>query len=500
MSRDLDYELALPNPASLIQSLRAFGYDISTAIADLIDNSITANSSRIDVVFDWNDAKPWIAIVDDGCGMCEEELLEAMRLGSQSPLDIRDDNDLGRFGLGLKTASLSQCRRLTVATKFGEEVSVRVWDLDVVTEENEWVLLKRGSETVDALIRDKFQTLDHGTIVLWEKIDRIFDAENFENEDCQDAFLSEIRSVKTHIAQTFSDFMIGADGIAISVNGILVEPWDPFMLHSKFTTRLPSETLWGNGSSITVHTYILPHPNKLTPSEFKIYAGPRGWVDQQGFYIYRNKRLIISGEWLFEEIQKKEQYKLARVRVDIGNDVDTEWKIDVKKSVAVPPISLQKELLRIGQAAQRESSRIFKHRGKRLARSVKVEKKFVWHQFVRNGKIGYSINRDHPLVKQALDLDTTGSINSLLELIEETIPVPTIISDYSEKSEQMLSPYEGKNVEAFEESLDRLYAMYINVLGMQPVEAIRQIAGTEPFIYAPELVALYCERKGISYE
>ena len=494
------YEEAQPRPSSLIQSLRAFGYDIATAIADLIDNSITAKSTQIEIIFDWNYGEPWIAIVDNGMGMSSDELLESMRLGSQNPLDVRNADDLGRFGLGLKTASFSQCKQLTVASKKNTQLSVRCWDLDLVTETNQWRLLVEGSRVCEKIIRSKLNSIEHGTVVLWEKIDRIIPADAVGDEDYQDAFLAYLESVRDHIAKTYSDFMFGHNKIHFKINGLDIEPWDPFMQTSALTTRMPTEILWANGKQVTIQSYILPHPNKLTPDQFKTYAGSRGWVDQQGFYIYRNRRLIVAGEWLFDNLPKKEQYKLARVRIDIGNEADMEWKIDVKKSVAVPPVSIQKELLRIASAAQRESSKVFRHRGKRMARSAKVEKKYIWHQFVRDGKLGYNINKEHPIIKSLLDDDKTGRVLQLIELIEETVPVPTIISDYSEQPENMLSPFEGKGLDDCEALLDSLFQTYVTTLNFSPTDAIQQIVNTEPFIYIPEVVVLYCERKGISYE
>ena len=181
-----DYELANPNAASLIQSLRAFGYDISTAIADLIDNSITANAREISIRFDWNSNDPFISIADDGHGMTECELFEAMKTGSKNPLEIRDERDLGRFGLGLKTASFSQCKRLTVASKTKESaVSVRCWDLDIVNETNEWILLKKVTNTADRIIAEYFSDKSNGTVVVWEKLDKIVPDECMNDAEYQ---------------------------------------------------------------------------------------------------------------------------------------------------------------------------------------------------------------------------------------------------------------------------------------------------------------------------
>lgn len=495
-----EYELANPNAASLMQSLRAFGYDISTAIADLIDNSITAQANIISIYFEWNNGNPWISIADNGYGMSESELYEAMKTGGKNPLDERPADDLGRFGLGLKTASFSQCKRLTVASKRkDEDVHVRCWDLDIVTDENAWILLKSASDNANQLIDQYFTNCECGTIVIWEKLDRIVPGTSINDEEYQNAFLSYAKAVKEHIAVVFSAYMHGAKKVQFFLNERAVQMWDPFMTDSTYTTRMPSETLFVNGYEVKVRPYILPHQSKLSVEEFNQNAGLHGWNAQQGFYIYRNNRLIVVGNWLIPGMEKLEQYRLARIRVDIGNETDSEWNIDVRKSTAIPPICIQKEMKRIALVAQRESSKIYRHRGKKLARTGKKEQSFVWHQNVRHGKLGYEINRDHPIIKNMLQTDEGNNIRQLINLIEETIPVPMIISDYSEKSKEMLNPFEGRSTDEFDGMIKTLYDMYLS-FGCSPEEAIENIAGTEPYIYSPEKVAVFCEKEGIIVE
>lgn len=495
-----DFEYANPDAASLMQSLRAFGYDISTAVADLIDNSITAKASRINIQFEWNNGNPWISIADNGYGMSEEELFIAMKAGSKNPLAARSEDDLGRFGLGLKTASFSQCKRLTVASKkVDDAVYVRCWDLDLVSEQNEWILLKTSSNDAANVFSDYFRTNNCGTVVIWEKIDRIIPEEYIDNEQYQEAFLNYAQAVKSHIAMVFSAYMHGHRKIEFSLNGRAIELWDPFMSDNPLTTNLPTETVYVKGHEVLIKPYILPHQNKLTSEEYSKYAGQNGWNAQQGFYIYRNKRLIVAGDWLIPGMEKLDPYRLARISIDIGNETDSEWNIDVRKSTAVPPVSIQNEIKRIAVAAQRESAKVYRHRGKKIARKAKKERAYVWHQNLRNGKIGYAINRDHPIVKQMLDSAMGKQVRALLDLIEETVPVPMIISDYSEKPDEMLDPYEGKKKDSFDGMIEEMYKLFREV-GYSPEEAVQNIAGTEPFIYSPDKVALFCEKEGINYE
>lgn len=496
---DCDYEKDAPHAAALIQSMRAFGYDIKTAVADLIDNSLTAGADKVWVRFDWNDGHPWISIADNGNGMTEDELVEAMRPGSKNPLEERENDDLGRFGLGLKTASFSQCRKFTVGTKTGEEtVHKRRWDLDILSKMNDWILLKDGSDTANRVVNEFFDSHNHGTIVVWEDLDRIIPDEHIQDESYQEAFLRYGSEVESHIAEVFSDFMFGLPGkhkVQMFINDNLIEPWDPFMTDCHPSgEQQPQEIFFIHGHEVTVRPYVLPHRSKITAADYEKYAGVRGWTAQQGFYIYRNHRMIVSGSWLLPGMQKKEQYKLARIRIDIDNGQDKEWSIDVKKSTAVPPVSKQAELKRIAIATQRLSSQVFRHRGKKLARSSKTSQTFLWSQRIKDKKIGYAINRSHPFIQQLLKSDVKKEVEQLLKMLEETIPVPAIISDYSEHADKMMQPLDGMDDSDLKKAMEELYQIYVDG-GMTSEEAIQGIASIEPFIYKPEIVETFKEEK-----
>lgn len=501
---DCSYEYDAPHASSLVQSLRAFGYDIKTAAADLIDNSLTAGAERIWIVFEWNDGRPWIAIEDDGSGMSEQELVEAMRPGSRNPEDERESSDLGRFGLGLKTASFSQCRKFTVGSRREDgSLNERCWDLDVISKMNDWILLKKGSETSSQVIQEFFCQVDHGTAVVWENLDRIIPEEHIEDEDYQQAFIRYAEEVKFHVAAVFSDFMLGFPGrrrVRIFINGNQIEPWDPFMTgQHPGGEQQPKEDFFINGHEVTVCPYILPHRSKLSADDYEKYAGEKGWTAQQGFYLFRNHRMIVSGNWLLPGMQKKEQYKLARIRIDIDNGQDKEWSIDVKKSMAVPPVSKQEELRRIAIATQRLSAQVFRHRGKKITRTSRQDKTYFWHQRIRDGKIGYEINRNHPFVKKLLNSEMKPEIQQLLRMLEETIPVPAIISDYSENADQMLTPFEGTAIADLQKAMEAVYET-VTAGGMSQEEAIAYIASTEPFMYKPDMVELFKEEKENSHE
>ena len=164
-------EQSPPSARALVASMRALGYELETAISDLIDNSIFAGARTIHISWAWNDGDPWVLIADDGKGMTEAELRTAMKPGSQDPGAARDARDLGRFGLGLKTASWSQCKLMTVLTKVPDgAVSQRQWDLDLVEKRDEWLLvLDVGQKTRRKLIKT-LSGFRSGTAVLWQPL------------------------------------------------------------------------------------------------------------------------------------------------------------------------------------------------------------------------------------------------------------------------------------------------------------------------------------------
>lgn len=482
----VDYDIAEPNAPAMMQSLRAFGYDLATAIADIIDNSLTAQAKNIWVSFEWNDGAPEISITDDGNGMSEEELRNAMRPSSQNPKEQRKESDLGRFGLGLKTASLSQCKILTVYSKRIEtEIACRCWDLDFVEHENAWALLKQypGEDSHTAPL---LNTLGHGTIVRWNNIDRIFgpgqDTENIRHKN----FLDKIDHVKKHLSMVFHRYMTGPKKINISVNERHLEPWDPFLLYEEATQALAEDPLIYKGEKVSVSPYVLPHRSKLSEEGMERGGGIRGWNDQQGFYIYRKKRMIVAGSWL-GLFQKEEHFKLARILIDIPNSMDEDWNLDVRKAQAFPPPELRSDLQRIAKVTRKKASNIYRHRGKVVQRRQTDQKNFLWKHKIRDGKYSYVINRDYPLIKKAFEekgLDKPNLL-TLLRLIEETVPTPHIIITNAEQPDSYASPFEKASQEVVD--IARTVFSAYQKDGLTKEEAINRLLITEPFNLYPEL-------------
>jgi len=448
------FDIVNPGAASMIESLRAYGYSLNTAIADLIDNSISAGACNIWIHLHWRGDLSWISIADDGSGMDEETLRNAMRPGSNNPLDERSESDLGRFGLGLKTASFSQCRSLTVASKIkGSETSLRRWDLDYVGKHNEWRLLKDARDGSEERLT-KLNSLEHGAVVLLENLDRLCSKQNANDEAQRRKFFSRIDSLSQHISMVFHRFMQGRDGLNIFINGCgedhKLEPWDPFLSAKDATSRQPEETKKFHAGVIRTQGYVLPHKDKLGNEDHEKAAGPGGWNDQQGFYVYRNKRLLVAGSWLGlggrrHGWTKEEHYKLARIKVDIPNNMDSDWQIDVKKSAAVPPPLVAEWLEDYAGHVRKEAREVFSHRGKHGQRTQAKEVARLWKTGIRSGSQVYKIDRQSEIVHGVLEQSggLRQDIEALLRLLEETVPVQQIWLDMAEHSERSNEPMGG---------------------------------------------------------
>jgi hypothetical protein len=490
--KNLEYDLAEPLAGALIQSLRAFGYDLSTAIADLIDNSITAGANSIDLEFFWNGAQSYFLIADDGVGMTEERLIQAMRPGSQSPLEKRDDKDLGRFGLGLKTASFSQAKKLTVASKRDGCTSVRCWDLDFVTETGQWCLLRSGSAVFVEQILPRLHEVSQGTIVVWEAMDRVIpEGTDTQNSLARDQFYERMEHVSRHLEMTFHRFLRpepGQKALKIRVQGHELKAWDPYLSGESAHRLLTEESVRIFGTSLTVVPHILPHKSKLKPEVFDRAAGPKGWNAQQGFYVYRNRRLLVAGSWLgLKSLRQDEHCKLARILIDIPNHMDDLWGIDVKKSRAYPPLAVRDALARIATKTRSEAEKVYRSRGGRLQTVAEHKIVTLWESHLRNRRVSYRLNRGHPLVKAACDAGGEA-VSDLLRFIEETVPASRLTLSDENDSHVQAEPFESEQAELLER-LRRMYRKF-RELGLTALETRQELAATDPFHRFPALIGM----------
>jgi hypothetical protein len=415
-------EDAVPDP-QLMESMRAVGYTLETAVADIIDNSITAGGDRVDVRFTVI-PQPRIAIVDNGSGMDQETLRQSMRLASRPPSLGRQPYDLGRFGLGLKTASLSQARSLTVVTKQSHTLQAVRWDLDHLAKTHMWSLQVLDHTEVHSL--PWIESLDShksGTMVLWEKLDQLHAAPELVESQLDEL----MKRVRDHLGLVFHRFTGSTmppltKPLTLRINSAAVPRVDPFLTHHRGTRKGPQEHINVGDAQVTVQPYTLPYISRLSAADrqLALVAGPLR--DSQGFYIYRVGRLVLWGTW-FRIIPRDELGKLARVQVDMPNTLDHLWALDIKKSSAAPPLEVRRRLTQIADRIVGPSRRVHKYRGRKID-AEKVER--LWNLIEDRGTFRYEINRDHPLVvalSELFGLTGQAALAHLLRVVESTFPV-----------------------------------------------------------------------------
>jgi hypothetical protein len=484
-------EVVLPPAApAMLSSLRAIGYSFEAALADIVDNSVAAGATRVEVQFR-TEPDPYLAIIDNGDGIPAERMIDAMRHGGLGPGTIRAERDLGRFGLGLKTASLSQCRQLTVVSIHAGVLSAARWNLDEVERRNDWVLNLLDAEEAAALPHGQaLISAAKGTLVLWQNFDRALAGESSGAR----ALGELVDRGREHLALAFHRFLNpegSAEAVAIAVNNTPIEAVDPFLSDHRSTRRLPPETLRVDGAAVTFAPFILPHISKLTPDQVARAGGEEGLRRNQGFYVYRGRRLITSGTW-FRLVRQEELTKLARVRVDIPNSLDHLWALDVKKSSAHPPEAVRAGLSRVVDRITDTSRQVYRFRGRRTPAGPIIH---AWDRVVVRGGVNYAINRDHPAVisvRDALDGADHDKLTNLLRMLEMALPADALYADMA--SERRVQT-EGESGEA-ERTLSDLARRFIEATGPDEAAAARvlaSLASIEPFSSHPALTTRIIE-------
>lgn len=474
----------------MVEALRGLGYNTQTALADIIDNSIAAGSNEVRIDLIWAGLESRILCLDNGSGMSEHGLDRAMRLGERNPLEERSAADLGRFGLGLKTASFSQCRRLTVATAGSDGTHALRWDLDYLANsaDDGWHLLEGVHPGSEGFLH-RLSGTHRGTLVLWEELDRIVTP----GSTVQD-FLNLADKIEQHLGMVFHRYLEGSKPrLRILINDRPVRPWDPFMTDHPGKSFNPPLFKHPNRKGIEAECHVLPHKDMLSPDDFERLGGPEGWTAQQGFYVYRNERLLVAGSWLGlgtgRSWTKDEAHRLARIRLDIPNSADADWKIDIRKSTARPPVYLRDWLTTLAEATRSRARRAFAHRGRPslLGNRQVIE---AWKIERLASGVRYRIDSDHPAVRGVLD--EAGAllpqIRAMLRIIEETVPVQRIWIDTAENKDTPCTGFEKTPSEEVNEVLMIMYRSMVEKKGYSPSSAKEQLRATEPFHAFPSLV------------
>ena len=473
----------IPSPDILMNSLRSIGYSFQTALADIIDNSISAGAKNIWIDFpSYDTGKLYITILDNAEGMDDASLFNAMKYGSER--DDYGENDLGRFGIGLKSASLSQCRILTVLSKYAGEVNAYRWDLDEVLLSKEWECLKLNSDEIKGCPNfEKLDSLERGTMVVWQNFDIAAQKANGHTYE----YLSEkTDESESRLALIFHRFMNRSSSpVSFYINGRLIKGLDPFLegtpnhkrnlktdegkpveISTPYTEKGEEKT-----AIIKIQTYILPHQDDLSKEDIAYLGGMEALKDDQGFFVYRNDRLIIYGTWfgLSSKSVNAELYKYGRIKVDIPNKLDYLWDIDIKKQNAVIPKQivnlLRKSVMQVCRISEKKT-------GKRARLTGDESSESIWIKTPsRNGKDLFSVNHNSPFIQQFLDSfgdKDKAQILRLLDTISSHLPFDDIYFSVCNKKQE---------TELSEETEDSLV-----LLGVEQFNQIRKIRQCEGIV------------------
>lgn len=419
-----------PDATSLMMSARSFGnYDLPSALADLVDNSVKAEASSLWINCNYGNGEPSIKITDDGYGMNEAELVSAMRPASTNPDDKRAPNDLGRFGWGLKSASLSQCRRLTVISRKDGVLTGAIWDLD---DCQDWQMIQLDDLEAKKLAGPKLSGAS-GTEVIWTRCDRL--SENGSMSESE--FNAAIIDAEEELSLIFHRFLSGTNlsegrtRLKIMLNDREIAPRDPFKISHPATQLRETETLMLKGHPIVIKPYILPHHSKLSREDHQKLGGKTGYLRSQGFYVYRNDRLLHYGTW-FGLMKFGQLSQLVRISIDFPNALDSIWKITVDKRDAQLPTSLRNRLRQILHGLRGQSSRVYRSRGGKLGDKSVAN---LWSRYARNGEVRYVINRSHPLIAR---LESENEeVRDVFSLIEQTFPIAGFANDAKTKMDDI---------------------------------------------------------------
>ncbi len=435
-----NFEDATPNPEFLIKSIAEQGYSLETALADLIDNSIFAKANEIEILVD-TDKEPFtLFLADNGSGMDEESLKASMQFPSRSSEDRRELSDLGRFGLGLKTASFSQTRKFTVVSKKRGTKTYfsRTWDVEHLKRQKEWHLLIRPDSEINKLIAD-YNTLSHdrlnryenfnaSTIIIWEGL---YKFENYLNEtNRKKAIKKQINDVTSgYLSLVFHRFLEkDSNPLNIKINNQLISPFNPFPAHKGGGRSIEFKQKSFGKDTVKLEGFVLP-ARSIGECEKRISCWTmknKSLMDMEGIYVYRADRIIIYGGWN-GIIKKTNKLQLARLKVEVGNKVDHLLHLNVAKSQIAIPHDLERAFKKYIEELTIEAEREFYNRGIiKFPNHVKPESVSLFEKQASNKGVLIEINKKFPLLEDLIDdlsKEQKSKLNLLLKMINTRINI-----------------------------------------------------------------------------
>ncbi len=476
-------EKFVPNPTNLLEANRSIGYNIEEAVADLIDNSISANAKNISYHIIKDDVtNPKFVLFDDGIGMSiiNGDLINSFRLASINPTDERSEKDLGRFGFGMKTASLSQSKSFIVITKKeNEDLVARSLDLEFIKKENDWVLKKISDQNEFLGFDQKIIENGSGTAIIWNK----WDKSPSESKDFQ-LINSKIRD---YISVCFHRYI--EKGINLYSNESLIKKCSPIP-EGEGSSLQSDYSLKESGAKLK--SFLIQHPSKWEDdhdnsnniNSFKLF---NGFDRQQGVYIYRCDRLLTpKGGWL-GLIRSGNHSKLARVTIDFPNNADSSWSLDIKKTSATIPYKFREEIKKLISATRAASTQKI-NRGNRLKQSEldSVNGK-IWNEFKNQNlnSVEFKINLENMFFQhfqKKYDIESKDFI-SIFKIISDCLPRQRIIqiNDEDASSHDRVLMTDKLN-ESEINAAKKIFNILVSENGNK-MKAFNKLMGMEPFCY-----------------
>lgn len=456
------------NPGTgMMDVLGHSGYTFNFAIADLLDNCISAHAKNIKLFFDLDSLEPYLYILDDGNGMSLQELQNSAVIGFKDISSERESDDLGRYSTGLKSATRSFCDDVIISSKKdGQACNSIEIDYSHIKESKKWEAFVLKGFSLEGKIGS------HGTLVCCKKL-------HFSNDiSLNKNVFEKLNDLEKSISHIFGKYLLSGDiEISIQVNGSMenqIIGWNPFALPENKSTKLVySGTRKYKGEMITFKAYVLPTYGNLSKTD-QAYMEGNGLIDQEGFYVYRNKRLIKEGGWLsLDKMGLDDKCKYARIDVEIQSALDKEFQINFSKNSLSIPEDLKDTFADVANKARRESRSNFNYvKHPEMKRTTKKEEERIWKTTKSDGALVLSINMQHPLIQEISSKLPAADLKKLCTLLSKTLPLSMI----QEQNTTVVSYTDNE----LEDLMDGMHQKLLSD-GLDEKTARKKMASMEPF-------------------
>lgn len=330
--------------SDLTKGLSKIGHSPSTAVADIIDNSIDAKAKNIDLFF-WDGKNPHVAFVDDGHGMNHEEILRAFNIKSTNITSAEGSAKLGKFGWGLKSASFSQCNKITVLSRKNNKTNFKTMKSDFTIIENNLMHIYNQYPTLEKIFQKRCSST--GTILIWEDLKDSLTGLDTLSKNQHALFFRNGLSIAEDVSLHFHNFL---SDINFFFNTRPLKKWDPFNSSNLNVKTFEKKTITLNNQDIEIQGYLFPSEDEFeTKEQFQDLGGKNGWFNSQGIYIYREQRLVNYGGWFglykgSHPWQKEEKYNRCRFSLKYKSGLDESFITNVKKTDSTIPNSIRHQI------------------------------------------------------------------------------------------------------------------------------------------------------------